>query len=63
VLGAFCLGFGAVLALTNRLTEADIATRANEDRQASLGQVIPGSLHDNDLLGDTLSIPAGDGAS
>jgi electron transport complex protein RnfG len=61
VLGAFCLGFGAVLALTNRLTEADIATRANEDRQASLGQVIPASLHDNDLLGDTLSIPAGDG--
>jgi len=25
VLGLFCLGFGAVLAVTNRLTEADIA--------------------------------------
>jgi len=58
VLGLFCLGFGAVLAVTNRLTEADIAARATEDRQASLGQVIPDNIHDNDLLADVVSIPA-----
>jgi H+/Na+-translocating ferredoxin:NAD+ oxidoreductase subunit G len=61
VLGAFCLGFGAVLALTNQLTAADIAARAAEDRQASLGQVIPAVLHDNNLLADVVSIPTDQG--
>ena len=56
VLGAFCLGFGALLAATNRVTVTDIAARALEDRQASLGQVIPAALHDNNLATDTLTL-------
>jgi electron transport complex protein RnfG len=57
VLGVFCLGFGALLAITNRLTAADIAARMAEDREASLGQVIPAALHDNDLLADVVKVP------
>jgi electron transport complex protein RnfG len=54
ILGSFCLGFGLVLAVTDRLTLDDIAARAVEDRQNSLSQVIPDSLHDNNLVADTL---------
>ena len=54
VLGCFCLGFGLVLAFTDRLTSKDIAARALEDRQNSLSQVIPGSIHDNDPVEDKL---------
>jgi Na+-translocating ferredoxin:NAD+ oxidoreductase subunit G len=56
VLGAFCLGFGALLAVTNRITSADIALRAMEDRQNSLGQVIPAGIHDNNPVADTLTL-------
>lgn len=54
ILGAFCLGFGLVLAVTNRITTADIAARALEDRQNSLSQVIPDSIHDNNPVTDTI---------
>lgn len=56
ILGAFCLGFGSVLALTDSITVDDIAARAIEDRQNSLGQVIPDEIHDNNLVADTLAI-------
>jgi len=56
VLGAFCLGFGTLLAVTNRITSADIALRAMEDRQNSLGQVIPASIHDNNPVADTITL-------
>jgi electron transport complex protein RnfG len=56
VLGAFCLGFGALLAVTNRITSADIAARAMEDRQNSLGQVIPAAIHDNNPVADTITL-------
>jgi electron transport complex protein RnfG len=54
ILGTFCLGFGAVLAVTDRLTIDDIAARALEDRQNSLSQVIPDDIHDNSLVKDTV---------
>ena len=54
ILGCFCLGFGLLLAITDRLTLEDIAARALEDRQNSLAQVIPGSIHDNNPVTDTL---------
>lgn len=54
ILGAFCLGFGMLLVMTNGYTKDDIALRALEDRQNSLAQVIPDSLHDNNLATDTL---------
>ena len=56
ILGAFCLGFGAVLAVTNHLTADDIVARALEDRQSSLARVIPADLHDNNLLADVVTV-------
>ena len=55
-LGLFCLGFGAVLAVTNSVTTDDIAARAMEDRQNSLGQVIPDSIHDNNVVQNTITM-------
>ena len=54
ILGTFCLGFGLMLAVTNRVTAQDIAARAIEDRQNSLSQVIPDSIHDNNPVTDTV---------
>jgi electron transport complex protein RnfG len=56
ILGVFCLGFGLILAATNNVTEKDIAARALEDRQNSLSQVIPESIHDNNLATDTMTM-------
>ena len=56
ILGAFCLGFGLVLAVTDRYTADDIAARALDDRQNSLKQVIPGDIHDNNPVTDTLAM-------
>lgn len=54
ILGSFCLGFGLLLAVTFKLTRDDIAERVLEDRQNSLEQVIPASIHDNNLVADSL---------
>lgn len=56
ILGAFCLGFGILLAITQNLTADDISTRAIEDRQASLSQVLPNSIHDNNPVLDTVNL-------
>lgn len=56
ILGAFCLGFGIVLAATDHITVEDIAARALEDRLNSLGQVIPDSIHDNNLVEDAITM-------
>jgi len=56
ILGIFCLGFGLLLAVTNRVTANDIAARAMEDKLNSLGQVIPDSIHDNNLVKDAITM-------
>jgi electron transport complex protein RnfG len=56
ILGVFCLGFGLLLAITNSVTANDIAARALEDKLNSLGQVIPDSIHDNNLVKDALTM-------
>jgi electron transport complex protein RnfG len=56
ILGTFCLGFAILLALTNLLTADAIAARALEDRLASLAQVIPASLYDNNPVADAFII-------
>ncbi len=56
ILGTFCLGFGLMLAVTDRLTAADIAARALEDRMNSLSQVIPNGIHDNNPVTDTVAL-------
>lgn len=61
ILGGFCLGFGLLMALTNLLTSKAIAARALEDRQASLSEVIPASIHDNNPVTDAITIKDEDG--
>lgn len=56
ILGAFCLGFGLLLAITDRYTADDISARALEDRQNSLKQVMPDDIHDNNPVADTLTM-------
>src|SRR3989338_717227 len=56
ILGAFCLGFGIVLAASDHITVDDIAARALEDRLNSLGQGIPDSIHDNNLIEDAITM-------
>ncbi len=54
ILGAFCLGFGLVLAVIDKVTADDIAARALEDRQNSLSQVLADAPHDNNPAIDTV---------
>lgn len=61
ILGAFCLGFGVVLAATDMVTSAPIAQRALEDKQNALSKVIPPGIHDNNPVTETLVIPGHDG--
>lgn len=56
LLGTVTLLATALLVLADRVTRAPIAERRAEDLKASLAQVIPDSLHDNDLLADTLTL-------
>ncbi|MDD2915062.1 MAG: electron transport complex subunit RsxG [Gallionella sp.] len=56
ILGLFCLGFGVVLAFSDHITVDDIAARAMEDRLNSLGQVLPDSIHDNNLVADATTM-------
>ncbi|MDQ7990881.1 MAG: electron transport complex subunit RsxG [Candidatus Dactylopiibacterium sp.] len=61
ILGAFCLVFALVLALTHQVAASDIEARAQEDRMRSLEQVLPADMHDNDILSDTLDLADGEG--
>ena len=61
ILGVFCLGFGLMLATTDQLTAKDISARALEDRLNSLSQVIPDSIHDNNLVTDAIAMKDGQG--
>lgn len=54
ILGAFCLGFGILIALTDRVTAKEIAARAMEDKINSLSQVLPAELHDNNPISDAI---------
>jgi electron transport complex protein RnfG len=56
VLGAFCLGFGILVATTNLFTKDEISLRAVEDLQTSLTQVIPPGIHDNNPAKDVVTL-------
>lgn len=49
ILGLFSLATALILATSDMVTKAPIALRGAEDLQASLTQVIPAELHDNDV--------------
>ncbi len=61
ILGSFCMGFGVVLAVTYIVTADAIRQRSDDDKRASLDQVIPAGLHDNNPLTDTLTLPGHEG--
>jgi len=61
VLGAFCLGFGVLLAATDLVTHDEIDLRKVEDLQNSLVQVIPQSIHDNNPVKDAVQVKNDEG--
>lgn len=61
LLGSVTLLATALLVLADRVTRAPIAERRAEDLKASLAQVIPNRLHDNDLLADALTLSLSSG--
>ena len=56
LLGGMAFLAGALLMIGNISTKEDIKLRKAEDLQQSLQQVIPATLHDNNLLEDTITI-------
>lgn len=62
LLGGFCLIAAALLATGQRLTAPAIAEAARADLAASLDQVIPAALRDNDMTADTVAVPGESGA-
>jgi len=60
-LGVLALLAGAVLAGFNHMTAVEIAKRQNEDLNNSIGQVVPASMHDNDMVHDVITVPNGHG--
>ena len=60
VLAGFALVAAIFLGLADLATRGVIALRLQEDLKASLEQVIPANLHDNDLLADSLLIDSAD---
>ena len=64
LLGGFALVAAALLVMGDIATHEAIAEREAEDLLASLAEVIPPALHDNDLLANTLTltIDGADGA-
>ena len=61
LLGVFTLGATSMLSTSDLETRDAIKLRAEEDLKASIGQVISGRLHDNDLLKSTITINNTDG--
>jgi electron transport complex protein RnfG len=58
LLGGIALLTSAFLVAANLQTKDKIKLRKAEDMQASLAQVIPADLHDNNLLDNTIEISA-----
>ncbi|UHD18609.1 RnfABCDGE type electron transport complex subunit G [Thiocapsa bogorovii] len=61
LLGGFTLIAAALLVMGDIATRDTIALRKAEDLKASLAEVIPPAIHDNDLLADPLTLEGPDG--
>lgn len=59
-LGIFAVITGGTIAFTQALTEKRITEQAARAEARALFEIIPESDHDNDLLKDTVVLPAGD---
>lgn len=60
VLAGFALLAALVLGIADLSTRGVIAFRLQQDLQASLAEVVPDALHDNDLLSEPVSIASAD---
>lgn len=60
LLGLFSLGASSLLGTSDIETRDAIKLRAEEDLKATIGQVIPDKLYENDLLKSTLTIIGAD---
>lgn len=63
VLAGFALAASILLGLADLATRGVIQMRLEEDLKASLEEVVPAALHDNDLLADTVTVPSADAAT
>ena len=61
LVGGFSIIAAATLSIGDTVTRPLIAANEAADLTAMLGQVIPPTLHDNDLLEDTVDVRADDG--
>lgn len=60
ILAGFALTAAIVLGLADLATRGVIQLRLEEDLKASLDEVIPAGLHDNNLLNDTVTVQSED---
>lgn len=60
VLAGFALAAALFLGIADLATRGVIQTRLEEDLKASLEEVVPAELYDNNLLGDVVSVPSAD---
>jgi Na+-translocating ferredoxin:NAD+ oxidoreductase subunit G len=58
LLGAFALVTTALLVFTAQLTQAPIAKSERAAQQKALFDIVPRALHDNDMLTETIKVPA-----
>ncbi|MGJ0483615.1 MAG: electron transport complex subunit RsxG [Methylomicrobium sp.] len=58
ILAGFALAASILLGFADLATRGVIQARLEEDLKASLEQVVPSDLHDNDLLADTVTVPS-----
>lgn len=58
VLAGFALAASILLGFADLATRGTIKMRLEEDLKASLEEVVPAALHDNNLLADTVTAPS-----
>jgi electron transport complex protein RnfG len=54
----FTVAFTAVMAVTYKMTKPTIAASAESEKMKLIGEVLPASAYDNDLLKDWIELPA-----
>jgi len=58
ILAGFALAAAVLLGIADLATRGAILLRQEEDLKASLEEVVPAELHDNDLLAETVTLPS-----
>lgn len=58
ILALFSIAFTALMALTYETTKDRLAENAREEKRKLIDEVLPRADYDNDLLADTITLPA-----